>query len=87
MAASLASRWPGRFLKLRGDAFAARCLATSQTPLIEEKSYSWLKDLGLDAENPGKHLEIYIEDNRLIDHMCESRAIASLTSCYRYLPS
>merc|ERR1739838_1011035 len=53
MAASVASRWCQSFLKLRGDGYALRCLSTSQTPLIEEKSYSWLKDLGLSAENPG----------------------------------
>ena len=53
MATSVASRWCQNFLKLRGDGYALRCLSTSQPPLIEEKSYAWLKDLGLSAENPG----------------------------------
>merc|ERR1711990_853875 len=53
MATSVASRWCQSFLKLRGDGYALRCLSTSQPPLIEEKSYAWLKDLGLSAENPG----------------------------------
>ena len=53
MATSVASRWCQSFLKLRGDGYALRCLSTSQPPLIEEKNYAWLKDLGLSAENPG----------------------------------
>merc|ERR1712142_972594 len=53
MAASLVSRWSGKFLKFNADTAALRCLTTSQTPLIEEKNYAWLKDLGLEADNPG----------------------------------
>merc|ERR1712142_167195 len=81
MSASLASRVSGKFLRLGAVNCPIRCLTTAQTPLIDEKNYAWLKDLGLESENLGVYDGQWRGSGKTVTSYCpgNGRPIANVT--------